>query len=258
MAPREHGAWANLGFPLLTGLTAATPTLAGAVWAGAAVVLFLAHEPLLVVLGQRGGRVQRRDGVAARRRLVGRLAVGLGLAAAFAVVAPAQARLVALVPIGGALALLPFTLRGKEKTAVGEIVAGFAFAANALPVLAAAGRPDLGWLAAGVWFVGFTHATVAVRAVIAQHRAPRMVPGRLLAPLVASLGIALGLAAVSRDLAHPLVVAALVVPTVLTIVVCVRPPPPKKLRTVGLSLAASFGLCFLLLLVGLLLAPGAG
>ncbi len=253
MAPREHGAWGNLGFPLMTGLIAVTPTLPGALWAAASIALFLAHEPLLVLLGQRGARIQRRDGGHAKRNFGLRLAVGLVLGAGFVAVASPDARLWALAPVAGAVALLPFTLKGKEKTAPGEIVAGFAFAGNVLPILAAADRVDLGLIAASVWFVGFTEATIAVRAVIHQPRSERVVVGRIVAPIIALASLAGAAVALSQGLLHPLVLAAVACPALVTLALCVRPPAPKYLRKVGLGLGICFGLCFLLLLTGLLL-----
>lgn len=55
LKPKEHGAYAILAIPLVTGLVAAGPTLVGGCIAAAAFTGFLAHEPLLVTLGHRGG-----------------------------------------------------------------------------------------------------------------------------------------------------------------------------------------------------------
>src|SRR5512137_367547 len=77
LLPREHGAWGQLAMPLLSGLALGRPGAAAILLTLGIVLAFLAHEPLLVVLGHRGKRV--RD--AAGDRAVRRLAV-LGLAAA--------------------------------------------------------------------------------------------------------------------------------------------------------------------------------
>ncbi len=45
LAPREHGAYGQLGFPLLTALCIAVPRLPGILFAAAAAALLLAHEP---------------------------------------------------------------------------------------------------------------------------------------------------------------------------------------------------------------------
>ncbi len=62
LLPREHGAYAELAFPLATGLAAGGPTVAGVAFSLAAVVLFLAHEPAAVMLGRRGARLQLEHG----------------------------------------------------------------------------------------------------------------------------------------------------------------------------------------------------
>ena len=49
MLPREHGAYGQLAFPLVTALVIAGVTLSGVLIAVAAIAGFLAHEPLLVL-----------------------------------------------------------------------------------------------------------------------------------------------------------------------------------------------------------------
>src|SRR5689334_17708106 len=59
MIPREHGAYGQLLVPLITALAIGRPGVAAVALAVAIVAAFLAHEPLLVLLGQRGARVAR-------------------------------------------------------------------------------------------------------------------------------------------------------------------------------------------------------
>src|SRR5262245_26094413 len=69
LAPREHGAYAELGLPIATALSMGRPGLSPVLLAVAAGAMFAAHESLLVVLGQRGARAQREDGSRAARAL---------------------------------------------------------------------------------------------------------------------------------------------------------------------------------------------
>jgi len=80
LLPQEHGAYGQLAMPLLTGLALGRPTPAGLTLAAAAVLGFVAHEPLLVALGRRGRRALDEDGGRARRLLVrlGTLSLVLG------------------------------------------------------------------------------------------------------------------------------------------------------------------------------------
>ena len=77
LKPKEHGAYAILGIPIVTALLVAGPQVAGVCVAIAAVAGFLAHEPMLVAVGHRGARAQRAT-PAARRRLA--LLLGLTVA----------------------------------------------------------------------------------------------------------------------------------------------------------------------------------
>jgi hypothetical protein len=67
--PREHGAYAQLGAPLLCALLVRAPTLPAILLASGAVFAFLANEPLLVLLGHRGRRMLATESGRARVRL---------------------------------------------------------------------------------------------------------------------------------------------------------------------------------------------
>jgi hypothetical protein len=62
LLPREHGAYAQLAFPLVTGLGLATPSLPAVALALAAVAFFLANEPVAILLGTRGSGWRRSSG----------------------------------------------------------------------------------------------------------------------------------------------------------------------------------------------------
>src|SRR3954452_18893302 len=59
MFPKEHGAYGQLLFPIVTALAAGRPGTVASLLSIAALCAFLAHEPLLVLLGQRGPRAAR-------------------------------------------------------------------------------------------------------------------------------------------------------------------------------------------------------
>ena len=58
LRPREHGAYAMLLFPVVSGLAMGGLSWAGIAFAGLAVTGFLAHESILVVRGARGERIR--------------------------------------------------------------------------------------------------------------------------------------------------------------------------------------------------------
>ena len=61
LLPREHGAWGQLIAPAFTALLqSATLSFAGFALTVATATAVLAHEPLLVLLGRRGGQLQNR------------------------------------------------------------------------------------------------------------------------------------------------------------------------------------------------------
>jgi hypothetical protein len=84
--PKEHGAYGQLLFPIATAFAVGRISLAGLALAGAGACAFIAHEPLLVLIGRRGPRVARDQRSRALRWLAvfaGAALVSGGLAAAF-------------------------------------------------------------------------------------------------------------------------------------------------------------------------------
>ena len=67
--PREHGAYGQLVFPLVTAFGVAGLSSGGLLLATAVIAAFLAHEPAAVRFGQRGVRASREDGAGAARWL---------------------------------------------------------------------------------------------------------------------------------------------------------------------------------------------
>jgi len=235
LAPREHGAWGQLGVPLATALAAATPTRSGAALALAAVALFAAHEPLLVALGHRGPRARREDGPRALRRLA--TLVGLGAAAGLLGLlgAPTVARASVALPLALAAAVGAFIARGAERTGPGVTVAAAALAAAGVPVALCSGAtPGAALWAWAAWAVGFALVTPAVRSAIAHARAPSPLARRAaaLAPPLAALAALAALGPAWSGLAAaPFALASLAL--------VVAPPSPRHLRRVGWALVAS-------------------
>ena len=252
LSPREHGAWAQLGAPQLTAMAAGGALcVAGWCWAIAVTATFVAHEPLLILLGQRGARVKREMEGAAKRRLV-RMAVLACLGTVgFLLGVDGPVRWSVAPAAILAAAVLPFVWQGKEKTLVGELLVGLALAAAAVPALAAAGRIDAAALAACTWGLVFTLATLTVRAVVAQQRTEAVVPARFVAGGLGLLILALGLA-LGQERQLPRAAALAPMPTaLLALQLTLRPPPARLLRKVGWALAVCFTLCTALLVAGL-------
>jgi hypothetical protein len=197
LVPKEHGAYGQLLFPLLTAWLVARPTLTSVLFGLAVTNGFLAHEGLTVRLGHRGPRAKREDGP--------RAAMSLGVFAAFGLLAGTIAfvlsapvvRGAAVVPVGLAAAALVVTWRDLERTIGGELLASTALAAWSLPIALAAGAPTatgLGiWI---VWSLTFAAATLAVRGVIARTRREPWKPRLIQAGAVLTAGF-IGLSAAS-------------------------------------------------------------
>jgi uncharacterized membrane protein len=250
LLPREHGAYAELGFPLLSGLVLGSPGASAWLFVAAAVLLFLANEPLVVLLGVRGRRAQEENTAAARLQLG--LLGGAGVLAGFAALwlAPAQARWLALVPAVVAAGLLPVVLAKNLKTLPGEVIAGAAFSAMHLPVAAAGGASGTALLGPPVlWFAVTVCATLAVHAIKSRvtGATPWVVPAAawsarlaLLAALVASVWL--------PDWRTVALAACL--PLAGVVVVNRLALSPRKLKQVGWAVVAANALAVTLLALG--------
>lgn len=239
LTPREHGAWGQLGVPLLTALALARPTLAAVAWATAAVLIFLAHEPFLVALGHRGPRALREDGARARRRLIALCAPGVILGVTGLAMAPPDARIALALPLMLGAAVTAFIFRDAERSIPGETVAAAALASTGVPVALCDGVPRASALGVwGAWLVGFALVTPAVRSVIVHARTPTP-RGRRLATLAPS-----SLALVVLAIFAPRWCAVAATPFALaSLVLVLAPPSPKHLKRVGWALVAASLTC---------------
>jgi hypothetical protein len=239
LIPREHGAYAQLGFPLLSGLVLGSPGAAAWLFVVAAALLFVANEPLVILLGARGKRLQEELREAARRQLavLGFLGVGAGLAALW--LAPPAARALALVPAAFAAGLVPVVLGKRLKSLAGEIVAAAAFSAMHLPVAAAGGVTGvLLWGPAVMWFVTTVVATLSVHAIKARvtGAAPWLVPAAAWAALLA-LGGAVATFAWAPD--WRVIALATSLPLLGVAVINRLALSPRKLKHVGWTVVAA-------------------
>lgn len=239
LVPREHGAYAELGFPLLSGLVLGGGTAAGWLYAAAAYLLFVANEPLMVLLGVRGKRAQAEQAGAARVQLAafGLLGAAAGLAALW--LTPPAARWLALVPAAFAAALVPVVLARNLKTLAGETVAAAAFSAMHLPVAASGGVAGvLLWGPVPMWFVTTMVATLAVHAIKSRVTGARpWVVGGAMGSAWAALALALALAALVPE--WRVVAIAACLPLAGAAVVNHLAPSPRKLKQVGWAVVAA-------------------
>jgi hypothetical protein len=250
LLPREHGAYAQLGFPLLSGLLLGSPGAAGLLLAAAAMLLFLANEPLVLLLGVRGRRLQEELATPARRHLA--LCVALGAAAGLAALwlAPPEARWLALVPAAFAAALLPVVLARNLKTLAGEAIAAAAFSSMHLPLAAAGGVAGVFlWGPPLMWFATTVVATLCVHAIKARSmgRTPWVMPLAAWAARLALVG-ALVLFALLPDWCTVTLAACL--PLAGAVVLNQLAPSPKRLKQVGWTLTAANALALAVLAAG--------
>ncbi|HTJ40698.1 MAG TPA: YwiC-like family protein [Kofleriaceae bacterium] len=231
-APREHGAYGQLGFPLIAALAAGAPQLEAALFAIAAALLFVAHEPALVVLGRRGARARRDHGRAATIRLaiVGALALGC---AAFAIVRAPDLIGAAAIPAACAVLLAILVATDVEKTTLGEMIAAIALSSASVPVARASGATwDAALGAWAAWGLGFAAVIAPVRAVIARAKKQPMPPA-LLAASAGTIAIAIAALTWRREVGAGAALA--IAAWSLTL----APPSPRALRAIGWALVAA-------------------
>jgi YwiC-like protein len=240
--PREHGAYGELLLPLASALAIGRPGAAAIAFTLAALLAFLAHEPLLLVLGQRGARVGATYGAGATRVLVG--LGGLAAAAGIAGIAwtPAAARPATLVPAALGAAVLVLVWRRHERTLAGELTVAAALSSCSLAVAAAGGVPLAAALGCWItWLLAFAVVNVTVRALIERWKTRGVVDRRPAAAATAGAAIGAATLGVVHDLLAPAALVALL-PTALTaLALTIAPVAPRQLRASGWALVAATG-----------------
>jgi hypothetical protein len=250
--PREYGAYAELGFPLLTAVIGGGATAAGLAFALAVIAWFLVREPLAVLNGVRGARLEASLGRPARRAAVVLGAVGAIASAAGLRLAPPPARLAALVPGICAALLAPALLRGRPKTLGAEILVAFALSSMILPIGRAGTMEHAAAVgAAAVWAACFVLATLGVHAIKARAK-PDLGAAwtRWATPVLALVIVAGGLLGAGVG-ALPTTIGLAVLPTALVVLAAgALGTHPRHLKRVGWSLVAANAVTLTLVLVG--------
>ena len=234
MLPREHGAYFQLAIPLLAAEFSQRPNVAGAALAASACLAFLAHEPLLILVGARGAR-RRADDAGRARAWFAVLAGGAGvLGVTGLALAPRGALGIAALAAAGIAGLVVLAARRSEHTLGGELIAAAALTGASAVVVAAGGATVATalqqWLG---WAIGFGATVVAVHRVLARHKRPAAVVDRILAIVLAASSAALIATAwryPTSAIAAPLVV--------LATAVVAFPPRATRLRAVGVAIVA--------------------
>mgnify|MGYP003339875909 CR=1 FL=1 len=251
LLPREHGAYAQLLFPLLCALLVGHPRLGAYLLAVAAAGAFLAHESLLVVLGQRGIRATREQGGDARRSLAIFGGTALVAGGAALVVLPAEALVALALPVVLAALVGAAVVAHRERSTGGEALVGLALASMAVPLTLAGEAPRLAaHTIFAVFSAVFVTATVGVRSMIGRvSKAGGPHPA---VAVVVPLGclVALAWLAVTRQLSPVSPFAALPVCAV-ALGLTAKPPSPRHLRVVGWTLVTSTALAAVLLVSAL-------
>jgi multidrug transporter EmrE-like cation transporter len=242
MVPREHGAYAELLFPIATVLLGGKPTTP--TWLLAAAVL-----------GERGNRAKRRDSGRAKRALLIFVLIALGAGIAGFILAPRGVRIAVVCPLllGGGLVLM--AVQGLERTMFGEALAAAALSSLAIPLGLSAGLHITAALAVTViWFLASSLGTSIVRLTIARTKskteaAQRNVKWkRGLLILVCLFAIAVGVGAPFGSRVGLWVLAAAVPVALVVLVMAALRPTTRRLRLMGWSLVAA-NLCSLIAVV---------
>lgn len=241
LLPREHGAYAQIVFPLLTALALGRGGAAQLYWAAAALAVFVAHEPLLILAGERGRRSHADLAGDAQK-----LASSLSVAALAAGIlgwwyAPQSARMAIALPLILGMFLLPLIIWHREKTLLGELLVSLTFSTMLMPVALAGGVGLQASLTATVvWSVIFLLGTITVRAVIARVKKTPQSPwlvyasqGLSVAAITASIILLL------MDAAPALAIVAVMPAAVVSAGCTFAGVHPRHLRTVGWSLVGS-------------------
>ncbi len=225
----------------MTGLLLGGFGLASLAFAATVVLAVLVHEPIAILTGRRGVRLETMLRGRARRRALVLGAIGLATGVAALASSPTAALQSIAVPAGFVVLLLPAWVMGREKTLWVELIVVAALAASLLPIAMAGG---VGWssalAASAVWFLSFSLGTVTVHAVKARHKKTRgtaWIPGA--APLLAAGAIVAGVVVARANLVGPGLVMAIVPPVVITLAISVVRVHPRNLRRVGWSLVGA-------------------
>lgn len=255
MIPREHGAYAELLFPVATVLLGGSPTTTTWLFAIAAIAAFLANEPLLVLFGQRGTRIQREDRDRANRALLvfALVAIGAGVAGLLITTRPVQYSVIGPLLLGGLLVML--AIQGLERSMFGEALAAATLSSIAIPLGLSAGLSlGVSLAIAGIWTLTSLMGTAVVRLTVARTRAKtdedrkRVRLKRALLVSVCFLVLGVGGGALFGSRTGSLILGAAIPVALVVLGMTIFPPTARRLRLLGWSLVAA-NLCSLIAVV---------
>ncbi len=247
LLPKEHGVYAEVFFPLTTGLVMSHGAFAAGLLCLAIVSAFLFHEPLLVLLGRRGKRALEKLGDRARPRAVilGTISLLSGMGGIYLAPPPARWALLSLTP--ALLLLTVLVLKKQEKTLFGELLVAITLSACLIPV-ALCGKTFVhhSLQAASVWTVSYVLGTLTVHAVINRKKRDSIT----LSLVVFFLGLFTILSAVQQFLKQAEIWTAAYLPTALACCAVVGlGVPPKKLMAIGWTMLSANALALTVLVL---------
>jgi hypothetical protein len=255
MVPREHGAYAELLFPIVTVFLGGFPTTSTWLLAMGAIACFLANEPLLVLFGQRGNRVKREESNRAKRALLIFSLVAFGAGVGGLLLAPTVVQYAVSVPLVLGVGLVMLAVQGLERSMVGEALAAATLSSIAIPLGLSARLGLTETLAVAlIWLVTSLLGTAVVRLTVARTKAKtdedfnRVRFKRGLLVLVCLLVTIVGVAAPYGSRMGLWVLAAAVPVAVVVLTMAVLQPTARRLRLMGWSLVAA-NLCSLIAVV---------
>ncbi|MDH3202201.1 MAG: YwiC-like family protein [Myxococcales bacterium] len=256
MIPREHGAYAELLFPMVAVFLGGSPTTSSWLLAIAGLACFIMNEPLLVLFGQRGARTQREQSGRARRALTLLMLVAIAAGIPGLWLAPQLAQYLVVLPLLLGVGVMMMAIQGLERSGMGETMAAAALSSVALPLGLASGLSMLASSAvAGIWLVTSLLGTSVVRLTVARTRAKtdeelrRVRAARVLLILVCLAVIGVGAAAPLAPRGW-ILTAALPVAVVVAAIAVAR-PTARSLRTIGWGLVLA-NVCTLVAVVAAL------
>jgi hypothetical protein len=237
LLPREHGAYTELGFSLATGLALGDFTSTKILLAVSLVLFFIAHEPVVVLIGARGRRRLDEFKNRAFSHAIGLSATGAVLGILGWWQAPPAARAAVLLPLAFGAAVLVMIVIRREKTAAGEMLVAFTFASSVGPI-ALAGGSDAAMIAGVLWAIIFALQTFTVREV--RLRSPQESSRRAGPSAMFWIAAATGVVIVllfTMTAAFPVIA---LLPTSAVVAVCgLLRVSARRLRTVGWAFAVS-------------------
>jgi YwiC-like protein len=249
MFPKEHGAYGQLLLPIVTALAIGRPGFAAAALGAAAGCAFLTHEPLLVLLGQRGARAGRELHRTALRWFVGFAASATVLGSAALLTASPEKRFAVVPSIAMTLIVFGIIRSGREHTIAGEAVSAIALASLAYPIGVWSSGSSRASLSCAVAFAAvFVAGVVGVHAVIAFTRRPPATAERAVGAVTA-IGAALIVFGLASARILEVVTPLAVLPACAAgLALALWPPSARKLRAIGWTLVSTSVLTMVVLL----------